>query len=326
MRIGIIGLGSISKNHIHALQKIKHDIVALCDIEPARCEQAKEAFGLDADVYTDYVQMLDEAALDAVHVCTPHHLHTPMCCEALKRHIHVLCEKPLAISEEQLATLEAAAKASSATLGVCHQNRYNAATRYAKSFFEGRKITAATGTLLWARDRKYYDAGEWRGKWATEGGGVMINQALHTLDLLQWFCGYPETVKAHISNDSLEDVIEVEDSAYGIFGLASGGNFIIHATNAAKANFPVNIMLHEGKDTVLISGNTVSVNGEQIPLEAAQAAVGKAEWGTGHFMLIHDFYDCVQSGRHFALDFDEGSRVVRLILKMYASNGKALSL
>lgn len=327
MRIGIIGIGQISKNHIHALKQIGHEIVALCDVERERCKAACETFGLSAAIYEDYIKMLDEVALDAVHICTPHHLHTPMCCEALKRNIHVLCEKPFAISEEQLATLEAAVKASSATIGVCHQNRYNAPIRYAKQFLEGREITAATGALLWARGKKYYDGGEWRGKWDTEGGGVMINQALHTLDLLQWFCGYPTSVKAHIANDTLEGIIEVEDTAHGIFTLPNGGKFIIDATNAAAANFPVNIMLHAGDDNVLISGtNTVLVNGELIPTEEAQAAVGKAEWGTGHFMLIRDFYDCIENGRHFPIDFDEGSRVVRMILKMYESNGQALAL
>ena len=327
MRIGIIGVGSISKNHIHALKQIGHEIVALCDVLPERCHAANETFGLHAAVYEDYIRMLDEVALDAVHICTPHHLHTPMCCEALGRNIHVLCEKPFAISEEQLATLEAAVKASSATIGVCHQNRYNAPIRYAKQFFEGREITAAVGSLVWARDKKYYAGGAWRGLWATEGGGVMINQALHTLDLLGWFCGYPKSVKAHIANDSLEGVIEVEDTAHGIFTLANGGNFIVHATNAAKANFPVNIMLHEGNDTVLITGtNTVLVNGEHIPTEEAQAAVGKAEWGTGHFMLIRDFYDCIEQGKPFPIDFAEGSKVVRLILGMYESNGEEIAL
>lgn len=327
MRIGIIGIGQISKNHIHALSQIGHEIVALCDIEPARCEAANATFGLSAAIYTDYVKMLDEAALDSVHICTPHHLHTPMCCEALARNIHVLCEKPFAISFEQLATLEAAVKASSATIGVCHQNRYNAPVAYAKQFFEGREITSATGSLLWARGKKYYDGGEWRGKWATEGGGVMINQALHTLDLLQWFCGYPASVKAHVANDTLEDIIEVEDTAHGVFSLPNGGRFIMDATNAASANFPVNIMLQAGNDSVLISGTkTLIINGEVIPTEDAQAAVGKAEWGTGHFMLIRDFYDCIQSGRPFPIGLDEGSRVVRLILKMYESNGQELAL
>lgn len=327
MKIGIIGIGQISKNHIQAIKEIGHEIVALCDIERNRCEAACETFGLSAAIYTDYVKMLDEAALDAVHICTPHHLHTPMCCEALKRSIHVLCEKPLAISQEQLDTLGSAVAASSATIGVCHQNRYNAPVAYAKKLLADDEITAAAGSLLWARGKKYYDSGEWRGRWDTEGGGVMINQALHTLDLLQWFCGYPTSVKAHVANDSLEGIIEVEDTAHARFTLPNGSNFIIDATNAAAANFPVNIMLHTKQHSVLISGTkTVLVDGELVPTTEAQAAVGKAEWGTGHFMLIRDFYDCIANNRPFPLDFDEGSRVVRMILKMYESNGKELSL
>ena len=142
MKVGIIGIGQISKNHIHALKECGHEIVALCDIERARCEAACESFGLSAAIYTDYVQMLDEIAPDAVHICTPHYLHTPMCCEALARDIHVLCEKPLAISEEQLDLLEKAVKASKAVIGVCHQNRYNAPIRYAKKLLEETDLSA----------------------------------------------------------------------------------------------------------------------------------------------------------------------------------------
>ena len=322
MKVAIVGIGSISKNHIHALQKAEQQIVALCDVELSRCEAAKERFGLDCPVFSDYIQMLDAVKPEAVHICTPHYLHAPMCCEALSRNIHVLCEKPLAISHEQLAQIGAAVSASSATLGVSHQNRYLAASRLVKEFIADHPITAATAVMHWKRDASYYASGAWRGKWETEGGGVMINQALHTLDLLQWFCGYPKTLRATISNESLQGVIEVEDTAFGIFTVDEGKNFMIHATNAATGNFPVQIMLRCDKDTVELCRNNVVINGELHVTDDGVSTVGKAEWGVGHILLVQDFYDCIATGRKFPLDFEEASKVIRLILGMYASNGE----
>ena len=327
MRIGLVGLGVISKNHIPAIASTGHELVAICDVKPERITQAVEKYGLaDVATYTDYTAMLDEAALDVVHICTPHHLHVPMICEALSRNIHVFCEKPLAISHRQLDTLQRAVKASKARLGVCQQNRYNPASRYVKAFIGDRPVTAATATMSWKRDRAYYDSEDWRGKWDTEGGGVMINQALHTLDLLQWFCGYPVSVKATTSNLSLSEVIQVEDTAFGCFTLPDGGNFVIHATNASSFNFPIEIMLRVGDDTVSLCRNTVTVNGKAVSLEESQPVLGKAEYGAGHPSIIADFYHAIQTDSPFLLDFDEASKVIRLILGMYESNGQEIVL
>lgn len=327
MRVGIIGLGVIVKNHIPALLAAGQEIVALCDVDPARIERAKERFNLPNAVgYTDYKQMLDEANLDSVHLCTPHYLHVPMACEALSRNIHVFCEKPMAITHRQLDALESAVKHSSARFGVCQQNRCNPSSRYVKELIGDRSVTAASATMSWKRDRSYYDSEPWRGKWDTEGGGVMINQALHTLDLLQWFCGYPVSVVATTSNLSLSDVIQVEDTAFGRFTLKNGGSFVIHATNASTNNFPIEIMLRVEDDTIVICKEAVSVNGQTVNIKDEMPVLGKAEYGTGHMALIAKFYECLQTGEPFPIDFYEASKVIRLILGMYESNGREIIL
>lgn len=327
MRVGIIGLGVISKNHIPALLSAGQEIVALCDLDPTRIEQARERFALpDAVGYTDYRKMLDEAGLESVHICTPHYLHVPMACDALARGIHVFCEKPVAISHRELDTLERAVRKSSARFGVCQQNRTNPSSRYVKELIGDRTVKAASATMSWKRDRSYYDSEPWRGKWDTEGGGVMINQALHTLDLLQWFCGYPTSVTATTSNLSLSDAIQVEDTAFGMFTLPNGGNFVIHATNAAAVNFPIEIMLRVEDDTVVICRDTVTVNGKTINIKDEMPILGKAEYGTGHIALIAKFYECIETGEPFPIDFYEAAKVIRLILGMYESNGRPVTL
>ena len=234
MKVAVVGIGEVAPMHIQAIMANNQNIVALCDNVISRTEDAKIKFGLDCNVYSDYIQMLNTEKPDVVHICTPHYLHAEMVCSALERDINVFCEKPLAISEEELLKIKEKLNASKGRLGVSQQNRYKSAMQYVKKFFEDKPIISASGTLIWNRDEKYYAQGEWRGKKATEGGGVMINQALHTLDILQWFCGMPKTVKAHVCNFSLKNVIDVEDSAFGLFTLENGGNFVLFATNTSS--------------------------------------------------------------------------------------------
>ncbi len=326
MNIGIAGLGAIAPLHIRAILDRGQKITAICDVDAEKCKKINDKFNLGAKEYSDYNQMIDSGEVDVIHVCLPHYLHSEVICKALSKNIHVLCEKPLAINVEQLDAIEKAVKNSSATLGVCFQNRYNASVLYLKEFFKGKEITAATANLVWQRDEKYYASGAWRGKKQYEGGGVMINQAIHSLDLLQWFCGMPETVIAHCSNNSLQGVIDVEDTAYGLFSLKNGGNFVINATNAAKNCFTIISMFHAGDDTVELSGDNLIVNGKFVTKSDGTPIFGKEEWGVGHNNLIREFYNCLEKGEKFPIDFYEGSKTVKLILKMYESNGKKINI
>ena len=326
MNIGIAGLGAIAPLHIRAILDRGQKITAICDVDAEKCKKINAEFNLGAKEYSDYNQMIDSGEVDVVHVCLPHYLHSEVICKALSKNIHVLCEKPLAINFEQLNAIEKAVKNSSATLGVCFQNRYNASVLYLKEFFKGKEITAATANLVWQRDEKYYASGAWRGKKQYEGGGVMINQAIHSLDLLQWFCGMPETVIAHCSNNSLQGVIDVEDTAYGLFSLKNGGNFVINATNAAKNCFTIISMFHAGDDTVELSGDNLIVNGKFVTKSDGAPIFGKEEWGVGHDKLIKEFYNCLENGKKFPIDFYEASKTVKLILKMYQSNGEKVNI
>lgn len=326
MRIGIVGLGAISPLHIRAILKHGQKITAICDVDPEKRQKVNAEFGLNAEEYSDYNALLASGKVDVVHVCTPHYLHAEIICMALGANIHVLCEKPLAINFEQLDAIEKAVKNSSATLGVCFQNRYNASVLYLKEFFKDKEIIAATANLVWHRGKDYYSSAKWRGKKQYEGGGVMINQAIHTLDLLQWFCGMPESVIAHCSNNSLKNVIDVEDTAFGCFTLKNGGNFIINATNSAASCFPIVLMFQSKTDAVELSGDNLIVNGKFVTKSDGAPIFGKEEWGVGHDKLIREFYNCLENGKKFPIDFYEASKTVKLILKMYQSNGEKVNI
>lgn len=326
MRVGIAGLGAIAPLHIRAILNCGQEIAAICDIDKEKCGKINEEFNLGAKEYSDYNQMIDSGEIDVIHICLPHYLHAEVICKALGAGINVLCEKPLAINFKQLDAIEKAVKSSSATLGVCFQNRYNASVLYLKEFFKDKPIIAATANLVWKRGKDYYSSGSWRGKKQFEGGGVMINQAIHTLDLLQWFCGMPESVTARCSNNSLKGVIDVEDTAYGMFTLPSGGKFVINATNSASSSFPIVLMFQSERDSAELFGDNIILNGKFVTKSDGAPIFGKDEWGAGHGKLISEFYRCLKEGEKFPIDFYEGSKTVKMILKMYESDGEEINI
>lgn len=323
MKIAIVGVGVIGRVHLKALLQRGTPPTAICDIDEGRARAVAAEFSLDAEIFTDYGALLD-AAPEVVHICTPHHLHADMVVAALARDIHVLCEKPLCIRASDIPRIERAERESRALLGVCHQNRYNPANRFVKNYLKDKHVLAASATVAWHRDAKYYNAAAWRGKWATEGGGVMINQALHTLDLMQWFLGFPETVTATTCNLSLGDVIEVEDTAVATFG----GNqpFTFFATNAGAVSMPVQITLRTDSEEILLLPHSVHIDGQTVLHQPQNVVLGKACYGDGHPHLIADFYRAVKTGERFAIDGREGAAVIKLILAMYESKGACLKL
>ncbi|MBQ9774080.1 MAG: Gfo/Idh/MocA family oxidoreductase [Clostridia bacterium] len=328
-RVAVIGCGAISGNHINGILAAGQTVCALCDIDPAHAEEKAAQYGLkDIKIYTDYVEMLDREQPDSVHICTPHYLHAPMCVEALGRNINVLCEKPLSINMDQLHAVLKAEKESRAQLGVCQQNRFEPNMLWLMDFIKEHGVKSALGIVSWERNEKYYRSAEWRGTILEEGGGVMINQALHTLDLMQHLCGMPTHVTSHIANDFHKDYTEVEDTTATHFDLADGMRFEFFATTAATGNLPVQLQFvtKDGK-CVVAANDFVVVDGKQVEIEDTRKAsnmVGKAVWGTGHAILIEEFYRCIREGEPFRIPGTEGAKVIQLILSMYHSHGNRI--
>lgn len=316
MRSAIVGYGNIARLHEQVLEQQGHTIVAVCDVDPKKLETAP-----GERHYTDLVAMLDHEEIDVLHICTPHYLHADMIIAALERGINVLCEKPICISEEDIVRVIEAAKKSSAQIGVCFQNRYNTANQAVKAYLEGKNSLSAVASVTWYRDANYYRSGDWRGKWATEGGGVLINQALHTLDLVQWLIGMPETLQGQISCMTLSDEIEVEDTAVILAGERNHG-FTFYATNGGPTDCPVEITIKADGEWIKLMPKDVIYGARHEHYEDVAHALGKACYGSGHGALIADFYDCVATGRHFEIDAKEAAKVVRLVLATYRSQGK----
>lgn len=326
MKIAIIGLGVIGKVHLETLMMQGRAVAALCDIDTEKAKKVAERFGCDAPIFSDFRAMLDEIAPDTVHVCTPHYLHAEMVIELLERNINVLCEKPLCIQKSDIPRIIEAEKKSKAILGVCHQNRYKDSTLFVKEYLKDKEVAAAHGSVVWKRGADYYNSAAWRGTVNEEGGGVLINQALHTLDLVQYLCGEPEYVTASADNLSLKGVIEVEDTISAAFDGETP--FTFFATNASQSDFPVEIRIKlKNKEIITVTPDAVFAGGEyrEFPKTLIQTS-GKPCYGSGHYYLFNDFYDCLASGKHFALDGKEGAKVVRMILAAYESKGEKIKI
>lgn len=315
MRVAVIGLGVVGQVHIKVIQETKSELVAVCDTD---VEKLKSYAGIKG--YTDYLSMLNEVKPDVVHICTPHYLHAEMVIECLKRDINVLCEKPLCIRKEEIPLILEAEKNSKAQLGVCFQNRYNPSTVFAKKYLRGKQIVSAHARLMWRRDKEYYSQAGWRGKKAQEGGSVLINQALHTVDLLQYFLGMPKTVIGWCGNLSLQGIIDTEDTATVI--CRGDKEYSLLASNTALKNNPVEIIIKTEQDVVRIFANGVYINGEFYDCKTLNPVYGKEVYGSGHCELIRDFYDCIGTGKKFPIDGNEGLKAVKIVLAAYESQGE----
>lgn len=320
MNGAIIGCGAISRQHIHGIIAAGGRIAALCDTDSLKAEAVKDRYGLDCPVYTDYKQTVDRQGIDVVHICTPHYLHTEMVEYALRRNVHVLCEKPACISRNELLRLKEAVKNSSAQLGLCLQNRYNDSVKEIRKRLEGRKILGAFGTVAWRRFGEYYTASDWRGQLSKEGGSALINQSIHTLDLLLYLVGTPDSVTACTTNLMHGNEIDTEDTFYAVYQ-GEGLSFQLFGTTASSVDFPASITIITDEFRCTFDGNNLTVDGNVVINSAARYR-GKEVWGGGHERLIKDFYDCLCSGRKFGLDLEEGSKSLKCIFAAYESDGK----
>ncbi|ULL14093.1 gfo/Idh/MocA family oxidoreductase [Paenibacillus sp. H1-7] len=322
----VIGCGSISSVHLKAIAGLElAELKAVVDINEELAKKTAETYG--CDYYTDYKEMLQRDDIQVVHICTGHYLHAPMTVDALKAGKHVLTEKPMAENKASAHTmLDAAEENKDVQLGVIFQNRYNPSSirmKQAVDSGEFGKLLCMKGLVTWSRTPAYYET-EWKGKWATEGGGVLINQAIHTLDLLHWLGGDVASIKGSISNDSLEGVIEVEDTAHAHIEFRNGVKAIFYATNAYGRSTPVEVEVIFEKATLqlrgdtlyLLQGDTSTVLAEPVKNDLGE----KAYWGVSHQFQIRDFYAHLLEGKHFWIDGPEGYKAFRLVMDIYESS------
>lgn len=325
-RTAIVGCGGIAQTHATYLSKMDNvEIVSVCDILSERCEKLKSTYAPDAIIYDNYIKMLDEIKPDVLHICTPHYLHAEMAIAALKRNINVMLEKPVCINLTQVEELIKAEKESNAKICISFQNRYLLRNKKAKELIdsgEAGKIKFASGSVLWHRDAPYYVNSHWRGFMATEGGGVMINQAIHTLDLMLWLCGEPKKLTAMTANYHLKGIIDVEDTASAYLTFKNGANGMFYATTAHYNDAPISLEVVCENMTLNLTDNDLYIDGVKQELhDTASSSDGKDYWGVGHMMLFADFYKRLENNECMPISVSEAAKALKVLLAMYESKG-----
>lgn len=327
LRIGIVGIGGMGSHHARYLTAgeipgVK--LTAVCDIDPARLDAAKENFGDDLQTFDNGDDFFAADACDAFIIATPHYFHPPYAIQGFEHGLHVLCEKPAGVYTKQVREMNEAAEASDCVFGLMFNQRTNPTFRKLRELVQNGELGEILRTnwiiTTWFRAQSYYDSGGWRATWEGEGGGVLINQCPHQLDLWQWICGVPSRVRAFAYFGKYHD-IEVEDdvTAYVEYPNGATGLFIT-TTGEAPGTNRLEVTGDRGK--AVTDGNTITFHRTVTPVKKFCAeypgGFGEPEvWkcdipvgpdGEGHIGITKDWVKSIRTGSPLMAPGVEGIR------------------
>lgn len=292
----IIGAGAIHTCHVEALSHVPDVVLrALVDIDSDKGSRLAANYG--CQFYQDYREMLMDDAVDVVHICTPHYQHKPMILAALAAGKEVFSEKPMVMNPREVTEIKSAAAIAQRHVGICYQNRLNPTSlAIARCIAENTlgPMRAIKAVLTWSRFGNYYAASPWRGSFATEGGSLLINQAIHTLDLMQWFGSGVSRLKGVVDSTLLADEIETEDSAMATMCFNNGARGLFYASNCHASDSPLLLELEFERGLLRLTDNELwQLCGDdrvKLASDASPDGVGKSYWGIGHQQAIRQFY------------------------------------
>jgi predicted dehydrogenase len=318
----VIGCGDVSAVHLEAVAKLNGaTLVAVCDADPQRLASAMAAWGVPG--YADHLALIEAARPDVVHICTPHDQHAAVAADCLERGVNVIVEKPLAHTLAEGRRLVEAASAGRAKIAVCFQNRYNATSQAMHALLSSGELGAVTGasaTVMWQRSAEYYRDRPWRGTWAGGGGGLLMNQAIHTVDLLQWLVGDVVAATGNASTRFLGGTIEVEDTAEFVAEHAGGARSAFYATLANPFNAPVTLDVVTEKAVLSLRGDLTVTHADgrvDIVPERKSGSGGRSYWGVSHELLISDFYARLDDAEPFWISPAEAEKSLRIVKDIY---------
>lgn len=346
MKFAIIGCGTIAPTHAEALAALpagEAQLVACYDINPERATLFAKRFDIKA---RSLDEILADTAIDALSICTPSGLHAEIGVPALLAGKHVVVEKPMDITLDSCDRLIAAQKQSGKALAVISQHRFDPASVSVKQAIDDGSLgplVLADARIAWYRTQEYYDSGDWRGTWTLDGGGCLMNQGVHTVDLLRWLCGPVTAIYAKMRTAAHER-IEVEDVVSATLTFANGAIGTLMASTAAYPGFAARIAVHGANGSAVIEGDRLqtlaikgrgTLAGEDATAHALQIAQGgtrsatehagmipavsdpSAVWGDAHRAQLKDFITCARAGSAPVVDGLEGRKAVELVLGVY---------
>lgn len=318
IRFGLIGCGAVAAKHIEAIGRLKNSaILAVADKD--RCRAQEAANRVSADMYLDYRFILERPDIDAVIIATPSGLHAKMTLESLDAGKHVLVEKPMAMTVEDADLMIEMSCSKKKALGVVYHNRFNRASQILKTAVESGKLGSliwGSASVRWYRPQKYYSESGWRGTEAMDGG-VLMNQAIHHIDLLLWLMGDVDELsgfRATLGHD-----IEAEDTAVASLRFRSGALGSIDATTCAyPENLEETLTIIGTQGSVVMGGKKLDSfrfwNVPSVPM--TPVLEDRPNW-YGHYEVLRDFTESLLHGRAPSIDGTEGRKSLALVRWIY---------
>lgn len=329
IRYGIVGCAGIGTTHAEAVRAAEHvELVACADLDPMAAREFADDYDIDR-WYDDVAEMIEDSGLDAVSVCTPSGTHADVTVTAAEAGAHVLCEKPLDVYVDRMDRMIEACDQNGVTLAGVFQKRFAPATRRAKEAIDDGElgdVVIGDAAVKWFRSQEYYDSGEWRGSRDMDGG-VLLNQAIHSIDRLQWLLGGVESVQAATETHHRE--LESETTAALSLRFENGALGTVSATVATKGgtdrteiNGTDGSIVLSGTDLVAYETGTGEENPYGAETESRGTTVDDFEWGDGHTAVVQDFVDALRTGRDPAVTGREARAAVDVILAAYAADSR----
>lgn len=322
VRVGLIGLGGIAQLHLGTFPKIKRlQFTAGADIDSSAVAKVVEKH--DVKGFDDGIKLLDSGLVDAVIICTPHYQHPVFAMAAFERGIHVLTEKPVAVTAKAAAEVnQAHRKHPQIVYSAMFQQRTHPAWKKVRAMVAAGEI----GEILrvnwiisnWFRTQSYYDSGGWRATWKGEGGGVLINQCPHNLDLFQWFVGMPEKVQAVVGLGKYHD-IEVEDDVTAMMSFANGATGVfITSTGEAPGTNRLEICGDHGK--LVVDEMKITFDKNEVPCREfcgtskerfaspprSRYMIEPARSDEGHHVITQNFINAILDGEPLIAPGEDG--------------------
>ncbi|QHE53033.1 Gfo/Idh/MocA family protein [Pontibacillus sp. HMF3514] len=319
-RFAVVGCGTISEAHLKSIEHVPEaELVAVCDIKPTLAEEKGKLYGVNA--YSSLEELLKQDNIDVVNICTPSSLHPEQTKLAAKAGKHVFVEKPMAIQIKDVEDMIQVCKENHVHLATVFPRRMSPQANYARELIQSGKLgklSLCSAYMKIYRSQEYYDSAGWRGTWEYDGGGAMMNQGIHTIDLLQWLAG-PVSSLYGKSRTLLRD-IEVEDTAASLLEFEHGAIGVMEMTTTAHINETVRIeILGENGTLIYINDEitTLKMNGQDIELPEFESF---SVFPDGHRIQIQDMAQAVREGRKPMITGEDGKHSLDLILGTYESS------
>jgi predicted dehydrogenase len=341
---GIVGCGMISNFHAKAIGDIRGaKLVGCCSNRLESAQKLSKEY--DAMAYSSLTDMLANPEIDIVTICTPSGAHMEPAVAAAKAGKHVIIEKPLEVTLKRCDKIIEACTKNDVICATIFPSRFHKSSQTLKTAIDAGKfgrLTLGDAYVKWFRTQEYYDSGAWRGTWALDGGGALMNQAIHSVDLLTWLMGPVKSITAHTATLAHER-IEVEDVATASLRFENGALGVIEATTAAFPGMLKKIEVHGSHGSAVIEEEDIKtwefakMTAKDKKIAAEFASLTKSGGGAadpsaiGHAAHAHqfrDFISAIKNGTKPAIDGAEGRRSVEIILAIYkaAQSGKLIEL